>query len=114
MSKKTFAVFAIMLLGAAGAATADEARRGDRAPDPAQVMQHLDTNGDKRISKKEFTDGAPKQRETSQRGERSQRPANADDRERPKPEDMFKAMDRNNDGFLSLQELSQRPPRPAN
>ncbi|WP_282602097.1 hypothetical protein [Paracoccus sp. PARArs4] len=112
MSKKSFAVFAIILLGAAGAAQAEGSKRGDRAPDPAQVMQRLDANGDHRISKREFEQGG-KQRaeraERAERGERDERGHREGRGDRPSPEERFGRMDADKDGFLTPQELAQRP-----
>ncbi|WP_022707837.1 hypothetical protein [Paracoccus zeaxanthinifaciens] len=109
MSKKSFAVFAIMLLGAAGAAQAEGSKRGDRAPDPAQVMQQLDANGDHRISKREFEQGGKQRAERGERGEHAERGQRDGRGDRPSPEERFGRMDADKDGFLTPQELAQRP-----
>lgn len=54
MSKKTLTLFTVMILGVAGAAGAQTATRGGNAPEPARMVERMDSNGDRRVSMEEF------------------------------------------------------------
>lgn len=105
MSKTKLAVFTVMLLGAAGVASADQRNQGHR-PDASKIMQKLDANDDGQISRREFAD----------KGDRDQRAARGEHRnrdrdqraDRPTAAQRFERLDRNNDGSLSIHELARR------
>ncbi|WP_405402775.1 hypothetical protein [Paracoccus sp. Ld10] len=84
------AVFTIMLLGAAGAASANQRDDGHR-PSSENMMQRLDANRDGQISRQEFAN-------------RSDRDQRAD---RSNTSQQFKRLDRNGDGSLNSRELSR-------